>query len=576
LGCNVIWYRRDLRLADHAALAEGCRRGAVLPLFILDPALLYHPETGPARVAFLLASLRALDDDLRRRGARLLVRHGDPVRELVSLVKASGADGVIAHTDNERIVGRQRDAAVNQRLAVERIPVHWIEPAGSSGALLSYPNWSRQWQAAMAEPPLAEPPSIAMPPASAQLADSPVPGLADLAIADDGKPLPAAGSRAAAQRLEAFCNGAASRRYYWELSYPAAKVTSGLSPHLKFGVISPRQCLRRLAELGNQDQERGRRRSAQQLASRLRWGAAMHQRFRYLPQLELRSLWSPFDQAANPGLDGLRGELYAAWREGHTGFPIVDAAARCLAAEGGWLELNFRSRAIYASFLANLCGIDWRWGALHFMRNLIDGDCPIDHYQWAMQAGVTVAGSGGWTRIYHPGQVAVDRCDPQGLFIRRWLPELAELTNDQLGAPPPMAAYPRPILDYESARRLRLETLQQQRQRIVDVRAAMARLPANLRPFGSNDVEGHGTGMAADERSAPPHADDLFPTALDLDALDPQQWRALLSWFRPGRSADASAEASGEPQGRRQGTAGRRGGKRREAPGQLSLDLPLT
>jgi deoxyribodipyrimidine photo-lyase len=114
-------------------------------------------------------------------------------------------------------------------------------------------------------------------------------------------------------------------------------------------------------------------------------GPGFTQRFRYLPQLELRSLYRGFDA------DGWAFDetLYTAWQQGQTGFPIVDAAARCLTATGGYLALNFRTRAIYASFLSNLGGIDWRYGALHFMRHLIDGDCPIDHYQWAMQSGVT-------------------------------------------------------------------------------------------------------------------------------------------------------------------------------------------
>ncbi|MFZ9850596.1 MAG: FAD-binding domain-containing protein [Vulcanococcus sp.] len=550
MGCSVIWFRRDLRLDDHAALAEGCRRGAVLPLFVLDPALLFHPETGAARVAFLLQSLRALDADLRRRGARLVVRHGDPVHELVHVVRACRADAVIAHTDNERLVGRRRDGAVNRRLAAEGMAIHWLEPAGAGADLLSYSAWQRQWQAAMQAPAAALPSRLQLPAAAATaLPDQPIPSLEELGLPASRTPLPPAGSAAALERLETFCNGPASRSYFWELSYPAARVSSGLSPYLKFGVVSPRQVLQRLAGLAAQGG--GRQRSALQLASRLRWGAAMHQRFRHLPQLEHHSLWSSFDEPGSTSLDGQGQEVYDAWRQGRTGFPIVDAAARCLAAEGGWLELNFRSRAIYASFLANLCGIDWRLGALHFMRQLLDGDCPIDHYQWAMQAGVTVAGSGGWTRIYHPGQVAVDRCDPQGLFIRRWLPELAELTNDQLGAPPPMAAYPRPILDYDTARRRRLETLQRQRLQILDVRQSMARLPRD-----------------ADGASA-----DLFPAALDLDSLEPRQWSALLSWFRPGRSSEAVAtRGTGDRAPQRE--APRRGKARRQAPGQLSFDLP--
>ena len=546
--CNVIWFRRDLRLADHPAVQEAARRGVVVPLFILDPALLVHPETAPARVAFLLQSLRALDADLRGRGARLLVRYGEPVAELIAVVKASGADAVLAQVDHERLLGRQRDAAATARLAREHIPLHWFEPPGGCADLLAYPAWSAHWQAAMAGSPLPAPERLQAPAASAALPDRPVPSLEELGLRADGKPLPPAGSAAALARLETFCQGPAARRYYWELSYPAARVTSGLSPYLKFGVISPRQCLQRLQGLARQEGPQAR--SARQLASRLRWAAAMHQRFRYLPQLELRSLWNAYEPAgaeeqdagdpgALPPLSAREQEWYARWCEGRTGFPIVDAAARCLLAEGGWLELNFRSRAISASFLANLCGVDWRWGALHFMRHLIDGDCPIDHYQWAMQAGVTVRGDGAWARIYHPGQVAVDRCDPQGEFIRRWLPELAELTNDQLGQPPAMEAYPAPLLDYDTARRQRQDTLTRQRLRMAEERSAIARLPLPWRAI------------------------PLLPAALPLDDLTPAQWRALLSWFTAARAAGVGAASSPVRRSRRQ----------RQDPGQLSLDL---
>ena len=573
MACTVVWFRRDLRLSDHAALHEACRRGVVLPLFILDRNLLFHPETAAARVDFMLANLRALDSDLRRRGGRLLIRYGDPAEALVHLVRAAGADGVMAHTDSERLVGRVRDARVSRHLAAERIPMEWIEPAGVADRLLAYSAWSRQWHQAMAAPAPSAPERILVPAPSAVLPDQPVPELRELGLLPDGKPIPRGGSAAALERLQQFCNGAASRTYYWELSYPSARVTTGLSPYLKFGVITPRQCLQRLAELiplssGNADP---RSRSALQLASRLRWGSAIHQRFRYVPQLELQSLWQPFD-ARNTGdateregkaarLNGQQEELYAAWKEGRTGFPIVDAAARCLQAEGGWLELNFRSRAMHASFLTNLCGIDWRYGALHYMRHLIDGDCPIDHYQWAMQAGVTYHGARAWTRIYHPGQVAVNRCDPHGLFIRRWLPELQALTNDQLGSPPLTADYPAPILDYDSARRLRVETLEAQRLRIGDVQAAMARLPRHLHPFGYERIAEADVAWA-DLWAQQPDA-ELQPRAVNLEELDPQGWRALMSWFSGSSRAGADQRRPATSRSRR----------RRDSPGQLSLNL---
>ena len=136
MACTVVWFRRDLRLSDHAALSEACNQGAVLPVFVLDRDLLFHPETAVARVAFMLKNLQALNAVLRQRGGRLLIRCGDPAEQLLQLVQLSGADGVIAHTDSERLVGRVRDARVSRTLAAHRIPLRWVEPAGACGELI--------------------------------------------------------------------------------------------------------------------------------------------------------------------------------------------------------------------------------------------------------------------------------------------------------------------------------------------------------------------------------------------------------------------------------------------------------
>ena len=551
---SLIWFRRDLRSSDHRALRLACEDGPVVPIFVLDNNLLFHPETAVARVEFLLLSLRSLDHRMRQLGGRLLVRRGEPGQVLSEIAQASGARRVFAHTDSERLVGRVRDAAVAQVLARQGIELRWVEPTGATDELMPYGDWSRRWHRAMAESTEPEPQRIHVPEAQGALTDLPIPNLRDLGLSADGKPMPPAGSDAALERLERFCVGPDSRTYHWELSYPSAKVTTGLSPYLKFGVITPRQCLQRIAASAAEPQ---RRRSMQQLASRLRWGCSIHQRFRYLPQLELRSLWCAHDPS-EADLSAQQQELYQAWMEGRTGFPIVDAAARCLQAEGGWLELNFRSRAIYASFLSNLCGIDWRYGALHFMRHLIDGDCPIDHYQWAMQAGATYRSAKAWSRIYHPGQVAVNRCDPHGLFIRRWLPELSGLTNDQLGEPPATAHYPMPLLDYTQARKQRLETLTRQRLAMGDVRSAMAQLPEHFTPFGSHLFPNVEVGWSA-EGSSP-----LYPKAVDLSSLDSVGWSALLSWFSMRRSDDGSADSQ---------TTSARPSTRKQSPGQLSLNL---
>ncbi|MFH7245389.1 MAG: FAD-binding domain-containing protein [Spirulina sp.] len=518
MGKTIVWFRRDLRVSDHAPLGRAARRGLVIPVFIFDRALLRHPETGSARVAFLLGALVALDEDLRRLGGRLILRTGDPVVVLPQLVEETQAEGIYAYTDCERIYGRVRDARLNAALAQRQMKIRWFEPAASTDGLMPYPRYRNLWYRHMAQPQEPLPQRVAVPP---EITSDAWPDLAALGHTADSKPIPAASTTVARQLLDDFLTQKADC-YYWQLSYPSAEATTGLSPHLKFGVISVRECVQRVRQAVDGGDRRVRR-SHQQLISRLRWGSGFTQRFRYLPQLELKSLYQVFDQE---GWD-FDPDLYQAWQTGQTGFPIVDAAARCLQATGGYLALNFRSRAIYASFLSNLLGIDWRYGALHFMRHLIDGDCPIDHYQWAMQSGVTHCVDKTWTRIYNPGQAAIDRCDPEGAFIKRWVPELAHLSADQLGAPPPQSNYPAPILDYKAARQRRVKRLETQRKPLLEAKNLiphLAPLPSDLTPFGT-DLYPNDVTWAASSATA------LFPPPLPLENLNPLEAQALRTWF---------------------------------------------
>jgi deoxyribodipyrimidine photo-lyase len=516
---TIVWFRRDLRISDHAPLHRAVLRGAVIPVFILDRALLFHPETGAARVAFMLDCLRSLDQDLRDRGGRLIVRFGDPVEILPNLIRETEAEGIYAYLDYERIYGRVRDARLNQALADQNLRIRWFEPTAGTQLLMPYPEYRKFWYREMSAEMVPTPHKFPVP---EDIVSEKIPTLLELGLTTDQKAIPPAGANAARRLLEEFLNEK-TERYYWQLSYPSAEVTTGLSPHVKFGAISIRECYQIVQQQLKHNSDQRIQRTRKQLVSRLRWGSGFAQRFRYLPQLELRSLYSIFDE------DGWEfdEDLYQAWQMGQTGFPIVDAAARCLKATGGWQALNFRSRAIYASFLTNLLGMDWRYGALHFMRHLIDGDCPIDHYQWAMQAGVTHCIDKSWTRIYNPEQAAVDRCDPQGEFIKKWVPELVNVSPVQLGLPPKVKGYPAPILNYREARQKRVEHLQEQRSRFrnqENILPHLARLPESLLPFGCDRYESEIRWAQICDR-------DLFPAALDLDALDLEQARALRTWL---------------------------------------------
>jgi deoxyribodipyrimidine photo-lyase len=516
---TVVWFRRDLRIADHEPLSLAVQRGIVIPVFIFDRALLQHPETAAARVAFMLDCLAHLDQELQARGGRLILRSGDPIDVLPQLLKETQADSMYAHIDYERIYGRVRDAKLNRILGQMGTKIRWFEPAAGTCGLIPYPAYRQLWYREMRARQISTPSQIPVPP---EIPSQTLPTLTDLGLIADRKPIPTGGTQAARALLQNFLTEKMDR-YYWQLSDPGAAATTGLSPYIKFGAISIRECVQTVEKMELTDVRAER--SRKQLISRLRWGSGFAQRFRYLPQLELRSLYAVFDQQGW----NFDEALYQAWQQGQTGFPIVDAAARCLQETGGWLDLNFRVRAIYASFLSNLLGIDWRYGALHFMRHLIDGDCPIDHYQWAMQAGVTHCVDKTWTRIYNPEQTAVDRCDPEGAFIQRWLPELAHLAPGDLGNPPPLTrkGYPAPILDYRQARQQRVQQLEQQRQHFLqqtNVLPHLARLPAVLTPFGADRY-------ASEVGWAQACQPELFPPPLDLDALDLAQAEALRTWF---------------------------------------------
>lgn len=518
MKCTIVWFRRDLRLCDHAPLFRAARRGAVIPVFVFDRSLLHHPETAVARVAFMLECLHALDGELRERGGRLIVRSGDPVQVLPQLLRETQAEGIYAHIDYERIYGRVRDARLNRVLQQQQMQIRWFEPSASTPELMAYPDYRSFWYREMQQACLPAPSQIAVP---AEVVSEPIPTLSELGLLADGKPIPAGGTAEARRCLTEFLEEKVDR-YYWQLSYPGAEATTGLSPYIKFGVISIRECFQTAQQLRSSPDPRVQR-SRQQLTARLRWGSGFAQRFRYLPQLELRSLYQVFDEEGWEFDES----LYQAWQQGQTGFPIVDAAARCLLATGGWKQLNFRTRALYSSFLSNLLGIDWRYGALHFMQHLIDGDCPIDHYQWAMQAGVTHCVDKAWTRIYNPAQMAVDRCDPEGRFIKQWVPEVAHLPPEQLGAPPQLKNYPAQILDYRRARQRRVQQLERQRQHFMrqeNLIPHLARLPESLVPFAADRVACEIDWAQSGER-------ELFPPPLDLDALDLEQSKLLRTWF---------------------------------------------
>lgn len=436
----VLWFRRDLRLADHGALVEAAAHAdRVLALFVDDDRL--RRPAGAPRRAFLDGCLRALDADL---GGRLVRRRGDPAEVVTGVAREVGATDVFVTADFGPY-GRARDAAVAVALRDAGATLHAVDSpyvvapgtvrTQAGAPFRVFTPFSRVWLPLAARTSADGVPvvdwhdGIASTPAPAPA--EPTPGLS----------LPSAGERAAHDRLDAFVDGAAAR-YADRRDQPAVDGTSRLSPYLKFGCLHPRQVLDRLAP-GEPGPDAVRR----ELAWREFYADVLFHR----PDTAA--------QAFLPGLRAMRldtGDLadrrFAAWCEGRTGFPLVDAGMRQLAGEA-WM--HNRVRMVAASFLVKDLHLDWTRGAAVFLDRLVDGDLASNQHGWQWVAG-TGTDAAPYFRVFNP--VAQSRrFDPDGDYLRRWLPELADVPAPAVHEPwalpgGPPHGYPAPIVDHAAER----------------------------------------------------------------------------------------------------------------------------
>jgi deoxyribodipyrimidine photo-lyase len=453
-GVALLWLRRDLRLHDHPALAATLGSAArVVPVFVLDPRLLDGPRSSANRTWFLLESLRELAGELAARGAPLIVRSGRPEDVIPALAAEAGASEVFATRDVSPFA-RARDREVGEALAVAGRRLHLergllvAEPeevhTADGRPLTVFTPFSRRWAAVQRRAPLPAPGAIPSLPAgsvaSEGLPASPVP-TADVAL------LPRPGEAAARERLARWIAAAALPAYADGRNRLDVEGTSRLSADLKMGTLSPLEVL--LAAEGPGD---GRR----VFVSELCWREFYAHVLWHFPHV-VRGAYRPAYDAVPWAADS---SGLAAWREGRTGYPVVDAAMRQLAASG-WM--HNRARMIAASFLAKDLLVDWRRGESHFMTHLVDGDVASNNGGWQWTAG-TGTDAAPYFRVFNPVSQG-RRFDPDGVYVRRWVPELAGIpdayVHEPWTAPAEVQAaagcvigcdYPAPIVDHAFAR----------------------------------------------------------------------------------------------------------------------------
>jgi len=432
---GIVLFTRDLRVHDNPALHAACEEcERVVPLFVLDDAVL-AAFGAPNRVAFLIGALRDLDASLRGLGAGLVVRRGDVAVEVARMATAVGAE-VLFFTEDVSTYARRRerrlrDAGVEVRSlpGATVIPPGEVTPSGGGDSFAVFtPYWNR-WQAQPRRAVLEPPTQIHRP----EIDPGRVPDLDEVAPRALSPGLPEGGETAGRRRLDAWLDSGLGT-YGSGRDDLADDSTSRLSPYLRFGCLSSLEVAERA---------RGRV-GADAFVRQLCWRDFHYQLFAARPELARDDMRPRGDRWRDDD------DALAAWKEGVTGYSLVDAGMRQLREEG---FMHNRARLVTASFLTKHLYLDWRVGAAHFADLLVDGDIPNNcgNWQW-------VAGTGADTRpnrMFNPTRQA-QRYDPTGAYVRRWVLELAGVDGAaahepwKLGVLAP-AEYPVPIVDHDEA-----------------------------------------------------------------------------------------------------------------------------
>lgn len=450
----IWWIRRDLRLGDNQALAAALAVGQVLPVFVLDPALLASPWAGKKRLAFLFDGLRSLDAGLRPRGSRLVVRQGQPLAVLAELLAAAGATAIFAEEDFSPYA-RRRDERIARQLPlhltgglVVHPPTAVLKDDGTPYTVFT--PYGHRWLSLPLPQPASLLPAPDTIPTPGGLTSLPIPAEPVLPAS---APFPAREAEAQ-HRLLAFTSGAAPiARYHDDRNRPGLDGTSRLSPYLRFGMLSARQAVVAAQEAASSAEART---GAETWLVELIWREFYVSILHHFPHVRSSSFQRQFDRIAWDNDEA----MFAAWCEGRTGYPIVDAGIRQLT-QTGWM--HNRVRMIAASFLVKDLLVDWRWGERFFMQHLLDGDPAANNGGWQWTAG-TGTDAAPYFRVFNPVAQG-EKFDPNGDYVSAWVPELSGVPTKFIHAPWTMplgeqrragcvvgSDYPAPIVDHAFAR----------------------------------------------------------------------------------------------------------------------------
>lgn len=465
----VVWYKRDLRVFDHAPLVEAAKHRQVLPLYIYDPALIRAPDCSAQQVHFINECLSDLDQALSARGSPLLAQHGDSVMIFQRLLDTFGPFTLYSHEETGNSLSYERDKRVAEWCRANGIV--WKEfPANAVVRRLSSRDaWSDIWMQRMKPASLPAPDFLGKPETTLSPNGIMLPRW--MGLQDDDKPLRQKGGRRQAAQLVKQFLSQRLHDYRYGMSSPlsAADLCSRLSPHIAYGCLSIKEIVQKVwktrTELNAMPahvRPKGALEGLKSFESRLHWRCHFVQKLESEPDIETRNMHRGFDGLREPHFNR---EYFDRWRKAETGFPLIDACMRMLA-ETGWI--NFRMRALLVSFSSYQLWNHWQEPALHLAREFLDYEPGIHYSQVQMQSGVTGINT---LRIYNPIKQAQDQ-DPQGEFVKRWLPTLERVPHAFIFEPwtMPLALqqesgviigrdYPEPVVDHLASASFARETL---------------------------------------------------------------------------------------------------------------------
>ena len=469
MSLAVVWFKRDLRVFDHQPLADASRHPDVLPLYVYEPEIIRAPDFSTQHLGFINECLEDLDQALAGRGSSLLILHGEITTVFKRLIDSFGSFTLYSHEETGNAISYARDRRVADWCRGNGIAWKESPTNGVVRRLETREEWSAIWMQRMRAPMLGAPDFIRS--SGKTLSPSGLMTARQLGCREEDKPLRQRGGRKhASQQVKQFFNHhLPAYRYSMSSPLSAEEACSRLSPYLAYGTLSVKELMHKiwkiraqLQSVSDESSSTNVLRSLKSFESRLHWHCHFIQKLESEPAIEMQNMHRGFDGLREPHFNQA---YFERWKKGETGFPLIDACMRMLA-QTGWI--NFRMRALLISFSSYQLWNHWREPALHLAREFLDYEPGIHYPQIQMQSGVTGINT---LRIYNPVKQAQDQ-DPQGIFVRRWVPELRIVPNEFIFPPWTMPdelwrddsatagfSYPPPIVDHLATAKHARDTL---------------------------------------------------------------------------------------------------------------------